>query len=108
MQFLPAGALPRPASDTPEAALREFPYGLIRVLDEHRKAIGACAPTPSAATLRMGLRAVMLTRPFDERMHAAQKIGSASCRANVSQSVDVQVVPVVLHKQSPSSDVVLT
>src|SRR3546814_2275520 len=77
MQFLPAGALPRPASDTPEAALREFPYGLIRVLDEHGKAIGEWAPTLSAATLYKGLRAMMLTRAFDERMQRAQRQGKA-------------------------------
>ncbi|HEY9546991.1 MAG TPA: thiamine pyrophosphate-dependent enzyme [Solimonas sp.] len=78
MQFLPAGALPRPASDTPEAALREFPYGLIRVLDEHGKAIGEWAPTLSAATLHKGLRAMMLTRAFDERMQRAQRQGKTS------------------------------
>src|SRR3546814_7937081 len=78
MQFCPAGALPRPASDTPEAALREFPYGLIRVLDEHGKAIGEWAPTLSAATLHKGLRAMMLTRAFDERMQRAQRQGKTS------------------------------
>src|SRR3546814_16702387 len=78
MQFLPAGALPRPASDTPEAALREFPYGLIRVLDEHGKAIGEWAPTLSAATLHKGLRAMMLTRAFDARLQRAQRPGKTS------------------------------
>src|SRR3546814_5177666 len=67
-----------PASDTPEAALREFPYGLIRVLDEHGKAIGEWAPTLSAATLHKGLRAMMLTRAFDERMQRAQRQGKTS------------------------------
>src|SRR3546814_11652313 len=51
---------------------------LIRVLDEHGKAIGEWAPTLSAATLHKGLRAMMLTRAFDERMQRAQRQGKTS------------------------------
>src|SRR3546814_1836215 len=48
------------------------------LLDEHGKAIGEWAPTLSAATLHKGLRAMMLTRAFDERMQRAQRQGKTS------------------------------
>jgi len=78
MALSPAGALPRPPSDTPETALREFPYGLIRVLDDSGKALGEWAPKLDPDHLRKGLRAMALTRAYDERMQRAQRQGKTS------------------------------
>jgi len=74
----PAGGMPRPASDAPESALREFPYGMIRVLDDAGRAVGEWAPAVDVALLRKGLRAMALTRAFDERMQRAQRQGKTS------------------------------
>ena len=73
-----AGALPRPAVDAPEPSLREFPYGLIRVLDDAGRAVGEWDPKLDADTLRRGLRSMALTRAFDDRMLNAQRQGKTS------------------------------
>src|SRR5512135_1576157 len=63
-----AGVTERPAIDVPAQATYELAYHLIRVLDDDGKAVGAWDPKLDPATLRRGLRAMMLTRAFDERM----------------------------------------
>ena len=78
LRIPPAGTTPRPAVDTPESALREFPYGLIRVLDDAGKAVGAWDPNLDPDTLRRGLRTMALTRAFDDRMLNAQRQGKTS------------------------------
>jgi 2-oxoisovalerate dehydrogenase E1 component alpha subunit len=78
MRIPPAGGMPRPVPDTPEPALREFPHGLIRVLDDAGKAVGAWDPGLDADTLRRGLRSMALTRAFDDRMLNAQRQGKTS------------------------------
>ncbi|WP_051362049.1 thiamine pyrophosphate-dependent enzyme [Solimonas soli] len=78
MTIPPAGALPRPDSDTPESELRAFPYGMIRVLDDSGSAVGAWAPDIPTPVLIKGLRAMALTRAFDDRMQRAQRQGKTS------------------------------
>lgn len=73
-----AGASLRPPVDAPEPALRDYAYGLIRVLDDDGRACGSWDPGLDAGVLRQGLRAMMLTRAFDERMHRVQRQGKAS------------------------------
>lgn len=73
-----AGNLPRPPMDAPEPALRGFPYGMIRVLDDAGAAVGEWAPAIAPDTLHRGLRAMALTRIFDERMQRAQRQGKTS------------------------------
>ncbi|HZR37433.1 MAG TPA: thiamine pyrophosphate-dependent enzyme [Nevskia sp.] len=73
-----AGAQPRPPVDVPAAQLRDTPYDLIRVLDESGRAVGEWNPRLDAAVLRKGLRHMMLTRAFDERMLRAQRQGKTS------------------------------
>ncbi len=73
-----AGNLPRPPMDAPEPALRGFPYGMIRVLDDAGAAVGEWAPAIAHDTLHRGLRAMALTRIFDERMQRAQRQGKTS------------------------------
>jgi 2-oxoisovalerate dehydrogenase E1 component alpha subunit len=74
----PAGALPRPDIDAPVNASLDFVNGLIRVLDEEGRAVGAWDPKLDADTLRRALRSMMLTRAFDERMYRMQRQGKTS------------------------------
>ncbi len=76
--FPEPGETPRPDVDAPAVELRDFAYGLIRVLDMEGNALGPWTPHLSPDTLRRGLRNMMLTRAFDERMHRAQRQGKTS------------------------------
>jgi 2-oxoisovalerate dehydrogenase E1 component alpha subunit len=74
----PAGKVARPPIDAPEQDLRHLPYELIRVLDDKGKAVGAWNPKLDADFLRLGLRHMLLTREFDERMMKQQRQGKTS------------------------------
>ncbi len=73
-----AGGQPRPAVDAPAAQLRDCAYDMVRVLDESGEAVGEWNPRLDPAILRQGLRAMLLTRLFDERMQRAQRQGKTS------------------------------
>ena len=73
-----AGAARRPAVDAAESSMRDMPFGLIRVLDDHGKAVGDWNPKLSAEKLRDGLKHMLLTRIFDDRMVKQQRIGKTS------------------------------
>ncbi|WP_336960272.1 3-methyl-2-oxobutanoate dehydrogenase (2-methylpropanoyl-transferring) subunit alpha [Sphingobium aquiterrae] len=73
-----ADAAPRPDEAAAPADIRPLAYGLIRVLDDSGEAVGAWNPKlPPETVLRM-LRAMALTRAFDERMFRAQRQGKTS------------------------------
>ncbi|WP_414900026.1 3-methyl-2-oxobutanoate dehydrogenase (2-methylpropanoyl-transferring) subunit alpha [Sphingomonas flavalba] len=74
----PAGAALRPASDAAPDSFRDLAYGLVRVLGEDNRAIGAWDPKLPPDRLRAMLRAMALTRAFDERMYRAQRQGKTS------------------------------
>ncbi len=74
----PAGSVPRPDITAEPNAMREHAYALIRVLDEDGRAVGAWDPRLDPDTLRRGLRLMMLTRAYDERMFRAQRQGKTS------------------------------
>ncbi|MFT3727386.1 MAG: thiamine pyrophosphate-dependent enzyme [Terricaulis sp.] len=76
--FPEPGSTPRPDVDAGGAELRDYAYGLIRVLDMQGNALGPWTPQISAETLRRGLKYMILTRAFDERMHRAQRQGKTS------------------------------
>ncbi len=73
-----AGAVERPAIDAPAHEIRDLAYGLIRVLDDDGRAVGSWSPALNAQRLRDGLRWMMLTRAYDERMYRAQRQGKTS------------------------------
>jgi 2-oxoisovalerate dehydrogenase E1 component alpha subunit len=73
-----AGSVRRPDIDLPESGTRDMPFELIRVLDDDGKAIGEWCPDVPATTLRSGLRAMLLTRMFDDRMFRLQRQGKTS------------------------------
>ena len=73
-----AGSVPRPAVDTPDDQLRDYPFTLIRVLDDAQRAVGEWDPQLDPETLRRGLRHMMLTRAFDARMLKTRRQGKTS------------------------------
>ncbi len=78
MEIPPPGDVRRPESDTPEPEMRDLPYTLIRVLDDDGRAVGPWNPRLSPDTLRAGLRAMLLTRAFDDRLFRAHRQGKTS------------------------------
>ncbi|MEQ9662584.1 MAG: 3-methyl-2-oxobutanoate dehydrogenase (2-methylpropanoyl-transferring) subunit alpha [Parasphingopyxis sp.] len=74
----PAGETPRPDTAAPHDAMRGHAYGLVRVLDDDHKAVGPWDPKLDADTLRKMLRAMALTRAYDQRMFRAQRQGKTS------------------------------
>ena len=73
-----AGTVARPAHDASADTMRDYPYQLIRVLDEEGGAVGDWAPSLEASLLVRGLRAMMLTRIYDARMVRVQRQGKTS------------------------------
>ncbi|WP_375197026.1 3-methyl-2-oxobutanoate dehydrogenase (2-methylpropanoyl-transferring) subunit alpha [Sphingobium sp.] len=74
----PAGAQARPDEAAQPGEMRDLAYGLVRVLDEDGVAVGPWDPKLPAETLLKMLRAMALTRAFDERMFRAQRQGKTS------------------------------
>ena len=58
--------------------MRDLAYGLVRVLDDEGNAVGPWNPRLSPDVLRRMLRAMVLTRAFDDRMFRAQRQGKTS------------------------------
>ena len=73
-----AGAVERPDIDVPAQQTHPLAYQLIRVLDDDGAAVGAWDPKLPPETLRRGLRAMMLTRAYDDRMFRQQRQGKIS------------------------------
>ncbi|MGH7191297.1 MAG: 3-methyl-2-oxobutanoate dehydrogenase (2-methylpropanoyl-transferring) subunit alpha, partial [Acetobacteraceae bacterium] len=73
-----AGSVPRPDIATAPSEMRGHAYTLIRVLDDQGAATGPWNPKLDSESLRRGLRTMMLTRAYDERMFRAQRQGKTS------------------------------
>ena len=71
----PAGAVARPDANAPLATLENLSTDLVRVLDDQHRAVGPWDPHLAPADLELGLRHMLLTRVFDDRMHRAQRQG---------------------------------
>jgi 2-oxoisovalerate dehydrogenase E1 component alpha subunit len=78
LQIPEAGSVERPPSDAKSQDLRHLAFSLVRVLDKQGRAVGSWNPRLDPETLRKGLRAMMLTRAFDDRMYRAQRQGKTS------------------------------
>ena len=78
LKIAPAGKVSRPPVDVEAGKIREHAYDLIRVLDDKGKAVGPWDPKLDPETLRTGLRHMLLTREFDERMIKQQRQGKTS------------------------------
>lgn len=73
-----AGETRRPEVDAPEKDMRDLPYGLVRVLDDDAGAVGPWNPGLSADRMRHALKAMVLTRVFDDRMFQTHRQGKTS------------------------------
>jgi 2-oxoisovalerate dehydrogenase E1 component alpha subunit len=74
----PAGSAARP---DPNASFTETEFlarEMVRVLDENHRAVGPWDPHLAPTELELGLRHMMLTRVFDDRMHRAQRQGKTT------------------------------
>ena len=69
------GEARRPGFDAKASETRDLAYGLVRVLNENGEATGEWDPKLDPEILRRGLRAMLLTRIFDDRMFKAQRQG---------------------------------
>ena len=76
--FPAAGAYGRPDPFVDPKTIRDLPFGLIRVLDDDHKAVGAWDPKLDPDALRLGLRHMVLTRIYDDRMLKMQRQGKMS------------------------------
>jgi 2-oxoisovalerate dehydrogenase E1 component alpha subunit len=76
--FPEPGETPRPDVDENAVAMRDYAYGLIRVMDMEGNAYGPWTPHIAPDTLRRGLKHMVLLRAYDERMHRAQRQGKTS------------------------------
>lgn len=78
LQLDAPGAVDRPDVGAAPAEMRDHAFRLIRVLDDEGRAVGPWDPRLDPDTLRRGLRAMILTRAFDDRMHRAHRQGKTS------------------------------
>jgi 2-oxoisovalerate dehydrogenase E1 component alpha subunit len=78
LQLSPAGELPRPEIGASWRDLDQLATGLVRVLDDSHHAVGAWHPHLDPHELQVGLRHMVLTRVFDDRMVRTQRQGKLS------------------------------
>jgi 2-oxoisovalerate dehydrogenase E1 component alpha subunit len=73
-----AGAVAKPAFTTRPLEMEFLSTGLVRVLDDEGRAVGPWDPHLHVQDLQVGLRHMLLTRIFDERMQRTQRQGRIS------------------------------
>jgi 2-oxoisovalerate dehydrogenase E1 component alpha subunit len=73
-----AGEARRPETNAKASDTADLVYALIRVLDDHGKAQGPWDLKLHPDLLRRGLRLMVLTRAYDDRMFRAQRQGKTS------------------------------
>ncbi|HEY2444258.1 MAG TPA: thiamine pyrophosphate-dependent enzyme [Rhizomicrobium sp.] len=78
LRIAEAGAARRPDSGVAAGEISDLATSLIRVLDNEARAVGPWNPRLEAESLRKGLRWMLLTRAFDDRMFRAQRQGKTS------------------------------
>ncbi len=78
VRLSPAGSVRRPAVDVPVLETATLAEELVRVLDDQHTALGPWDPQLLPDVLRLGLRNMMLTRSFDDRMQRTQRQGKIS------------------------------
>jgi 2-oxoisovalerate dehydrogenase E1 component alpha subunit len=78
VQLSPAGAVPRPDVTARARDMNSLSVDLVRVLDDKGDAVGPWHPHLEVADLQVGLRHMLLTRVYDERMQRMQRAGKIS------------------------------
>src|SRR6202453_110155 len=74
----PAGAVARPEVSAKVRDLGPLAAELVRVLDDSGKAVGPWHPHLDPEELQVGLRHMLLTRLYDDRMQRTQRAGKIS------------------------------
>ncbi|MAC90760.1 3-methyl-2-oxobutanoate dehydrogenase (2-methylpropanoyl-transferring) subunit alpha [Maricaulis sp.] len=74
----PAGEAKRPDTSVAGMETQDLALGLVRVLDHNHQAVGEWDPKLDAGVLREGLRHMVLTRVYDDRMLKLQRQGKMS------------------------------
>ena len=78
VQLSPAGAVPRPEVSARARDMSSLSVDLVRVLDDNGEAVGPWHPHLEASDLQVGLRHMLLTRLYDDRMQRMQRAGKIS------------------------------
>ena len=78
VELSPAGAINKPDVNARARDMEEVSVGLVRVLDDKHEAVGQWNPRLEAEDLQVGLRHMLLTRIFDDRMQRTQRQGKIS------------------------------
>src|ERR1039457_2012856 len=78
VQISPAGAVRRPDVNARSRDIAFPATELVRVIDDAGMAVGPWHPHLDAAELHVGLRHMLLTRMYDERMQRTQRAGKIS------------------------------
>lgn len=78
LNLSPAGSVDRPPVDAHGRDIEHLSFELVRVLDDDYKAKGSWNAKIDPAELQIGLRWMLLTRVFDDRMWHAQRQGKIS------------------------------
>ena len=78
VRLSPAGAVARPDVAAAAADIQSLSVDLIRVLDDEHRAQGPWNPRLDVADLQVGLRHMLLTRVYDDRMLKTQRQGKIS------------------------------
>lgn len=73
-----AGSVRKPATDCDPRDIRDLAFDLVRVLDDDGNAVGPWDIEVNSDVLLKGLRDMLKTRLFDERMQMAQRQGKTS------------------------------
>ena len=74
----PAGAVARPQVNARARDMISLSVELVRVLDDNGDAVGPWNPHLDASELQVGLRHMLLTRMYDDRMQRMQRAGKIS------------------------------
>ena len=78
VQISPAGAVGRPDVTAPARDIESLSLEMVRVLDDQHRAVGPWNPHLEPQDLQVGLRHMLLTRHFDDRMQRMQRQGRVS------------------------------
>src|SRR5271170_1609530 len=87
----PAGSVPRPEVNVRAKDTISLSVDLVRVLDDSGEAMGPWHPHLDPGELQVGLRHMLLTRIFDDRMQRMQRAGKISfyIRSSGEEAVSV-------------------
>ena len=78
LETSPAGAVRRPDVNARVRDISHLSVEMVRVLDDEHRPVGPWNPHLDPPDLQVGLRHMLLTRIFDERMQRAQRSGKIS------------------------------